>query len=89
MNPDQELLNNGPSDALNVEVSDPLPAGVSLEATSGCVEDPDGYPPVVSAPSPPATRPEYTIALVRAARTQKGGSHDHSCSDRQARPGWP
>lgn len=36
--------NNGPSDAQDVVVMDPLPAGVVLVSTSGCAEDPAGVP---------------------------------------------
>ncbi len=36
--------NNGPSNAQDVVVTDPLPAGVTLVSTSGCAEDPMGVP---------------------------------------------
>jgi uncharacterized repeat protein (TIGR01451 family) len=38
------VVNNGPSDAQNVQVSETLPANVSLVSTSGCAEDPSAVP---------------------------------------------
>ena len=38
------VANAGPSDALNVTVTETLPAGVSFTTSSGCVEDPGGDP---------------------------------------------
>jgi len=38
------VLNNGPSDALDVVVADTLPAGVAFVSTNGCAEDPSGIP---------------------------------------------
>ena len=38
------VLNNGPDDAENVEITDNLPSGVTLISTSGCNEDPVGIP---------------------------------------------
>lgn len=38
------VLNNGPSVAENVIVTDMLPAGVTLVSTAGCAEDPAGVP---------------------------------------------
>ncbi len=39
-----DVSNAGPSTAVNVVVTDNLPAGVSLVSTSGCAEDPSGAP---------------------------------------------
>jgi uncharacterized repeat protein (TIGR01451 family) len=36
--------NAGPNDALNVVVTDTLPAGVTFVSTAGCAEDPNGIP---------------------------------------------
>ncbi|GAB4184804.1 MAG: hypothetical protein Tsb002_08100 [Wenzhouxiangellaceae bacterium] len=38
------VSNAGPSDALNVSVTDTLPAGVTFVSTTGCAEDPNGVP---------------------------------------------
>lgn len=38
------VTNNGPSDALDVVITDTLPAGVTLISTNGCNEDPTGVP---------------------------------------------
>lgn len=38
------VTNNGPSDAVNVVASDSLPTGATMQATSGCAEDPGGAP---------------------------------------------
>ncbi len=38
------VANNGPSHARYVEVTDTLPAGVNIESTNGCAEDPAGLP---------------------------------------------
>jgi len=38
------VANAGPSTAANVVVTETLPAGVTLQTTSGCAEDPNGAP---------------------------------------------
>ena len=38
------ISNAGPDEAVNVVVTDTLPAGVTLVATTGCAEDPTGVP---------------------------------------------
>jgi uncharacterized repeat protein (TIGR01451 family)/fimbrial isopeptide formation D2 family protein len=38
------VTNNGPSDALGVAVTETLPAGVTFQSTSGCLNDPAAVP---------------------------------------------
>ncbi len=56
--------NNGPSDALDVVVTDPLPAGVALVSTSGCAEDPAGAPACSLGTIAAGGFAEYTIDVV-------------------------
>lgn len=39
-----DVINNGPSAASNVVLTDNLPTGMSLDASTGCLEDPSGVP---------------------------------------------
>lgn len=39
-----DVVNNGPSDANGVQVTDALPEGVVIESTNGCAEDPNASP---------------------------------------------
>ena len=56
--------NNGPSDAQDVIVTDPLPAGVTLVSTSGCAEDPAGAPVCSLGTIAAGGFTEYTIDVV-------------------------
>jgi uncharacterized repeat protein (TIGR01451 family) len=38
------VMNNGPADADNVQVTENMPAGLTFVSTSGCAEDPNGVP---------------------------------------------
>jgi len=39
-----EVTNHGPDPAVTVVIDDPLPAGLTLISTSGCLDDPTGVP---------------------------------------------
>jgi uncharacterized repeat protein (TIGR01451 family) len=55
--------NQGPYDAVGVEVVDNLPTGVSLASTSGCDEDPTGVPTCTLGPIPNLGSAEFTVTV--------------------------
>ena len=57
------VMNNGPSDAADVVVSDTLPAGVSNAVTSGCNEDPAGVATCTLGPIASGASKQYTITV--------------------------
>ncbi len=58
-----KVTNNGPSNAVGVVVSDTLPAGVRLGATSGCAEDPGGVPTCSLGTIEVGSTRKYTISM--------------------------
>jgi len=57
------VLNNGPSTAENVVVTDTLPAGVTFVSTAGCAEDPAGVPTCTLGSIPASTSPGFIITV--------------------------
>jgi len=64
-----QVVNNGPSDAADVVVTDTLPAGVSFVTTAGCAEDPAGMPICTLGTIPAGGSASYTIDVVVGAGT--------------------
>jgi uncharacterized repeat protein (TIGR01451 family) len=57
------VTNNGPSPAQGVVVTDTLPAGVTLVATSGCLGDPAGVPTCTLGDIPALNSAQFTIEV--------------------------
>ena len=57
------VYNNGPSDAVNVQVTDTLPSNVTFVSTNGCNEDPNGVPTCTLGTIPAGTQATYTIMV--------------------------
>lgn len=57
------VTNNGPSDAVNVQVTDTLPDTVTFVNTTGCGEDPDGVPTCSLGTIVAGDSPSYTITV--------------------------
>lgn len=57
------ITNNGPSDALNVQVADTLPAGVTFVSTNGCTEDPNGVPTCTLGTIAASSSAQYTVTV--------------------------
>ncbi len=57
------VLNNGPSNASGVVVTDTLPSGVTLVSTSGCAEDPAGVPTCNLGDLAAGGNTQFTIAV--------------------------
>ncbi|MFQ6028597.1 MAG: prepilin-type N-terminal cleavage/methylation domain-containing protein, partial [Dehalococcoidia bacterium] len=58
-----QVDNNGPDTATNVTVSDPLPTGMTLVSTNGCIEDPVGVPTCSIGDIPPGGSSEYNMTV--------------------------
>jgi uncharacterized repeat protein (TIGR01451 family) len=61
--------NAGPSDAVNVVVTDTLPAGVTFVSTSGCNNDPSGVPTCTLGTIAAGGSAQYTIEVTVNAGT--------------------
>jgi len=59
-----QIVNDGPSDAQAVVVSDTLPAGMSFVASSGCDNDPTGVPDCQLGDIPVGGNKVYTIEVL-------------------------
>ena len=57
------VTNAGPDDALDVLVTDTLPAGVTFDSTSGCANDPGGVPTCNLGTVLSGTSVDYTITV--------------------------
>ncbi len=57
------VTNRGPATAVGVQVTDTLPVGVTLVATSGCAEDPAGVPTCSLGDIAPRASKSYSITV--------------------------
>jgi uncharacterized repeat protein (TIGR01451 family) len=80
------VLNNGPSSALSVTVNDTLPAEATFVATSGCAEDPDGYPDCSLGTIAAGDSAQYTITTGIAFNTSGTITNSASVSSATADP---
>jgi uncharacterized repeat protein (TIGR01451 family) len=80
------VLNNGPSDAENVIVTDTLPVEATFVASSGCAEDPDGYPDCTLGTLAAGASAQYTITTDIALNTSGTITNSASVSSATADP---
>ena len=57
------VMNNGPSSATDVTVTDTLPAGVTVVSTTGCAEDPSAVPVCTLGSINAGASAQYTITV--------------------------
>ncbi len=67
-----DVTNSGPSVAANVVATETLPAGVTLVATAGCAEDPNGVPACSLGNLAPGAMVQYTVEVTVDAGTPSG-----------------
>ena len=88
--------NAGPSDAVNVYVTDNLPTGVTFVSTNGCDEDPNGIPGCTLGTLPANSSASYTImvdvddetiGLITNAATVGSDTNDNNSSNNTASEG--
>ncbi len=63
------VSNAGPSDAVNVVVTDTLPPGVTFVSTTGCAEDPNGVPTCSLGTITAGGNKQYTVTVTVNAGT--------------------
>jgi uncharacterized repeat protein (TIGR01451 family) len=80
------VLNNGPSDAENVVVTDTLPAEATFVSSSGCAEDPDGYTDCTLGTIAAGASVQYTITAGIALDTSGTITNNASVSSTTADP---
>ena len=71
---DVTVANDGPSDATGTVVTTTLPAGIGLDATVGCAEDPNGVPTCTLGAVPAGLTATFTIEGTAAAQGTTTGS---------------